>query len=383
MAEIIINESQFKLISGEVKSNKKLKEAEAKWDKFTKEQKEFVIEMLKVSYPKKSKLIKEHWLNTLGDIVGIFDPTGVVDLINGVSYFIQGHWIFGTLSMISALPFVGDIVAKPVTAALKIGGDAAKGLKTAETLAKAGKTAEASAQLAKVSEAPGVIGGFVRKASEWAPNLISKVEKLPGGVVKGFKNTIIDWLTLLSRAGSKSTKFAAEAGKLAKMSKINPAKQLENIKVLQDMLKNEKIWQSTGVLKAGAEGLTKKGVLAQTFLGGAPRLFGDRRMRILMRQTKFWLGFLDFIGIGNFTGPEELSSKMGEGKVQSLLQQYSKTPQAEQYAKEDFPDISQKEVTAAPTQQITQQQPSQQSPLSGLFGNLFSNQMGKAALLAV
>ena len=43
-----------------------------------------VFNSLKVLYPKKSKLIKEaKWYNVVGDILGIVDPTGIVDIVNG------------------------------------------------------------------------------------------------------------------------------------------------------------------------------------------------------------------------------------------------------------------------------------------------------------
>jgi hypothetical protein len=103
MAEIIIKESQLKLIKGQLSKQNEMKLAEEKWNKFTDEEKQFVVEFLKAAHPKKSQLIKEHWLNTLGDIVGIFDPTGVVDLVNGISYLTQGEHLFGFLSIISAI----------------------------------------------------------------------------------------------------------------------------------------------------------------------------------------------------------------------------------------------------------------------------------------
>ena len=115
-----------------------MKLAEEKWNKFTDEEKQFVVEFLKAAYPKKSQLIKEHWLNTLGDIVGIFDPTGVVDLVNGISYLTQGEHLFGFLSIISAIPYAGDVVAKPIMGALKLGKPSAKALNT-ETLFSAPK----------------------------------------------------------------------------------------------------------------------------------------------------------------------------------------------------------------------------------------------------
>ena len=77
-----------------------------------------------------TELIQEsEWYNIVGDIVGIADPTGIVDIVNGISYFSQGDHLFGLLSMISAIPYAGDVVAKPVMGALKIGGGATKGLK--------------------------------------------------------------------------------------------------------------------------------------------------------------------------------------------------------------------------------------------------------------
>jgi hypothetical protein len=114
MAEIIINESQFEIIKGVLERQSKIKLAEDKWTTFSDEEKNFVIEFLKVTYPEKSKLLKEAWYNTLGDVVGIFDPTGVVDLVNGISYLTQGETLFGFLSIISAVPYAGDAVAKPV-----------------------------------------------------------------------------------------------------------------------------------------------------------------------------------------------------------------------------------------------------------------------------
>ena len=56
------------------------------------------------------KLNEDKWYNTVGDIVGIFDPTGVVDLVNGVSYWNQGDKLFAMLSFISAVPILGDAI---------------------------------------------------------------------------------------------------------------------------------------------------------------------------------------------------------------------------------------------------------------------------------
>ena len=65
-------------------------------------------------YYDNTQILNEEWWNTLGDVVGIFDPTGVVDLVNGIDYVRQGEYFFGFLSMISIIPYVGDAIAKPI-----------------------------------------------------------------------------------------------------------------------------------------------------------------------------------------------------------------------------------------------------------------------------
>jgi hypothetical protein len=305
MASIIISEKQLAFITEQLKSNNK------------------------------EVITEAQWYNLVGDILGIADPTGVVDVVNGISYFSQGDHLFGLLSIISAIPYAGDVVAKPVMGALKIGGTATKELKAALKLAEVGKTVEAGAALSKLAEKPGIVGKFLQSAKSWAPKVAQKIDKLPAGPLKGFKTTIIDYLKLLENAGAKSVKFQKATGNLAKYMG-NAAKPAENIKALQTLLKDEKIFS----------GLTKKGPLANIFLGGAPRLFGNRRMRILMRQTKWWLGFLDYIGVANFVGPDELSSKMSESEIAKKMNDYNQTPEAKKYAEEDFGSktVSQEEI---------------------------------------
>ena len=115
------------------------------------------------------------WGNTVADFVGIIDPSGLVDFGNGISYFYQGDHLFGMLSIISAIPYAGDVVAKPVMGALKIGSVGTKELKGAMKLAELGKTAEASVVLAKLAEKPGVVGTFLQKAQNWAQKSLLKL----------------------------------------------------------------------------------------------------------------------------------------------------------------------------------------------------------------
>jgi hypothetical protein len=48
------------------------------------------LKMLNESLHNDHDILNEAWWNTLGDIVGIFDPTGIVDLVNGADYIRQG-----------------------------------------------------------------------------------------------------------------------------------------------------------------------------------------------------------------------------------------------------------------------------------------------------
>ena len=75
--------------------------------------------------------LNEAWYNTAMDILGLADPTGIVDIVNGISYFTQGDTLFGILSIISAVPYAGDVVAKPVMGALKLGSASTKTLQSA------------------------------------------------------------------------------------------------------------------------------------------------------------------------------------------------------------------------------------------------------------
>lgn len=331
MAEIIIKESQLSLIEGELVKQSKMKLAEENWSKFTNEEKEFVVEFLKVVYPKKSKLIKEHWLNTVGDIVGIFDPTGVVDLINGISYLTQGDYLFGFLSIVSAIPYAGDLVAKPVMGALKVGAPSAKALETVMKTAKAGDMAKASADLAKIAGTGGVTGTFVKGMEKIGPKMIDMVERVPGGfVTKGLKNTIIGWIELFSKAGKESKIARQVTGNLAsRMGRMAPNVAVKELEALSKAIKS-----SPGLFTGYR---TTKGLFSwKTVFGGMPQLIGrNKSVRALMRQSKWWLGFLDYIGLGNWVGPDELAEQLGgEEAMRSKMEEYNKTPQA----KKNFED---------------------------------------------
>jgi hypothetical protein len=327
MKRYIITENQSKSIVRKLK-REQISLIEKKWNRLTENEQELVVELLKVTYPQKKNRLNEAWYNTVMDLLGIVDPTGVIDLINSITYFAQGEHLFGILTLISAIPYAGDLVGKPVIGALKMGKAGTAELKVAMEAAKLGKTAEAASTLTKLAEKPGVVGSFLQNAKNWAPSIAAKVDKLPGGIFKGFKNTIMDYLKLFENAALKSTKIGTEAGALASKFKMGKGTAQE-VESLMKMMKSEKILDP--------KLLSKPGLFSQVVYGGMPRLFGNRRMRILMGQTKFWLGFLDFLGVANFIGPDKAAEMLGgEEKMMNKMEEYQKTPEAQKYFKDEF-----------------------------------------------
>lgn len=356
MAEIIIKESQLNLIKGELAKQSEMRLAEENWNKFTDEEKELVVEFLKAIYPEKSKLLKEAWYNTLGDIVGIFDPTGVVDLVNGISYLAQGENLFGFLSIISAIPYAGDIVAKPVMGALKIGKPSAKALNRVLSAAKKANTAEevakVSADLARLSDTGGITGTFVKGVGKIAPSLKSVIQRVPGGfLTSGLKKTILGWIELFEKAAVSGKSVRTDGSKLA--GTIQNISKADRIKGLEDLIKLSK--ETPGMFTGYR---TTKGLLSwKTIFGGMPQLMGrNKSVRALMRQSKWWLGFLDYLGLGNWVGPDELVKKLGgEEIMRQKMEEYNKTPQAEKNFQEQYGSEEQSQSTQQQTSQTGSQ----------------------------
>ena len=124
---------------------------------------------------------------------------------------------------------------------------------------------------------------------------------------------------------------------------------------------------------------TTKGLFSwKTVFGGMPQLMGrNKSVRALMRQSKWWLGFLDYIGLGNFVGPDELSEKLGgEDAMQRKMEEYNKTPDA----KKNFEDQYGSERTESQTDNRQNTSSSTISkpdidPLAKFFRNLVMGQV--------
>jgi hypothetical protein len=379
MAQIIITEKQLQLINNKIILEEKIALATKNWKNLSNNEKKLVISLVEINSPSNAKLLQEKWYNTVMDVLGLVDPTPIVDTVNAVSYFSQGETLFGVLTLIAAVPgYVGDAVTKPVIGALKVGNVAGKELKVALDMAKAGQTAEATAKLAGLAKDPGIIGKFLRSAKGWGPKVVDWIDKLPAGPFKGMKNTIRDYFQLLVNAGRKSTMFQKRAGVLAKNFQKGTA-TVKDIELLRKYLKTQRIFNPAT--------LTKPGFFSQVFFGGIPRLFRSpesRGIKILMSKTKFWLGFLDYLGIGNFVGPEELSKQLGgDDELANKMEDYQKTPEAKDYYKEDFKDAdTQTDVDTPPAPNIKNDvEASGNDPLQSFLQRLFKGTAESAAFL--
>jgi hypothetical protein len=324
-----LTESQVKDRIIEIYNEEYSKIIEEKWNGLSKNDKIIVVEMLKTIYPEKAKTLNESkWYNTVGDIVGIFDPTGVVDLVNGVSYWRQGDKLFAVLSWISVVPLLGDAIAKPVVGVLKAGGAATKAFRGAVVAGDAVKIAET----AKVAGGP--VAKMVEKAPSWGSKLMdvlkASVGKVPG-IGMPMVKAVEEFVGIFTKA-SRELKMPTNVVKDGKL--VNVEKSLSSAEKTQLMKQLEKeqgkmFRGHKDVKNSWLKYMKSDATLGQKISAGVPRIFGGNpATRSLMRRTKTYLGFLDWLGIGNFIGPDELLSQVPN--AEEKWDQYSQTPEAQQ-----------------------------------------------------
>jgi hypothetical protein len=291
------------------------------------------------------QLLNEEWWNTIGDVVGIFDPTGVVDLVNGLDYIRQGEYFFGFLSMIAIIPYVGDVIAKPIMGVSK-GSKAMRGVNQAMSLAKAGKTAEASKILADAGKSSTLMSKLINTSISWGGKLKQIIDRIPGGkLTGGLRKTLIDWIDLfIGVARQRKTTGKVIANFAKKVKAADPATANQLIKALRtDLSKSSRTFRDFKI--------TDPGFMSKYVWPGFS--LRNRNLMALMRRTKFYAGLLDYLGVANFVGPDELINKMGEENVKNAIQKYSTTSQGQQYWSEDMSGATQ-ETTAPPAQPPSQ-----------------------------
>jgi hypothetical protein len=301
----------------------------------TEKQLELLVNKIQEGTLKEDQLNEDTAMNTVAGIVGIFDPTGLVDFANAISYFAQGDNLFGVLSLISAVPFVGDVIGKPIMGSLKVAGKGVQTTDKAARLFRAGKQTQAIKALEEVStDAPqikklisSVEGGKV----SWGDKLLDMVNAIPGSkFAPRLKKLVADYVNLFkgTNAAAKTAKVAGKVDDLIlKLPKLSKADQIKNLNIIRK--------EFASVKGFGSFKLTNPGFMG-TIAGGVPRFWGNRAVRSLMNRSKWYLGFLDYLGLGNFVGPDELDEKMGKKEIESKLEDYSSTPESKKLWGEDF-----------------------------------------------
>lgn len=320
-------------------------------------------------YFENDQVLNEAWWNTIGDVVGIFDPTGVVDLVNGLDYMRQGDYFFGFLSMIAIIPIVGDVIAKPIMGVSK-GSKAMRGVNQAMKIVKdGGKTADAAKIIADAGKSSKLFGKLLDTSISWGGKLKQIVDKIPGGkLTGGLRKTIMDWIDLFVGVAKQRKNVGAVVSNFAKRVKAaDPTTATALMKELKTGLgKSSRTFRD---YKMSDPGFMSKYVW--------PGLsFRNRNLMALMRRTKFYAGLLDYIGVANFVGPEELSKEMGEENLRNKITEYSNTKQGQEYWSQDMSSATQEQPT---TNQQTRTNPStnsiQDDPLSKMLKNLISGQL--------
>jgi hypothetical protein len=297
-------------------------------------------------YDENGQLLNEEWWNTIGDVVGIFDPTGLVDLVNGLDYIRQGEYFFGFLSMIAIIPYVGDVMAKPLMGVSK-GSKAMRGIDDAMRIVKkGGSTAEASRLIANAGKSSPLFSKLLNTSISWGGKLKEIVDRIPGGsLTSGLRKTIMDWIDLFisgARQSKRTGKITANFAK--KVKAADPATATALMKQLQSQLtKSSRTFRD---FKLADPGFMSKYVW--------PGLsFRNRNLMALMRRTKFYAGLLDYVGVANFVGPEELSQQMGEENLQKKITEYSQTPEGQKNWTEDMSSANMSQQTPTTPQTNT------------------------------
>lgn len=373
MPDIILNLEQLELVKNKIEFEEKFSRASQIWENFTNEEKNYVVEVFTYLYPDKI-LGEAKWYNTLGDIVGIFDPTGVVDFVNGVSYISQGDQLFGFLSIISAVPYLGDIVAKPVMASLRVGGPAARKLKNVMSLAKKGDVARASDELAKISATDDIVAKFVKGFGKLAGKLKEMIIRSPGGLLKGMKNTILQWIEVFEKGAVTGKGLRLKGQQLAtQLPKLTKQQQLVKLKELKREV------DKAGFFKTYRT--PNKFFSWKNIWGGLPQLMGrNKSIRALMRKSKWYLGLLDYLGWGNYVGPEELKNKLGDKEFVDKINQYQQTPEAQKNFRDEYGAEEVTTDTSTPASTQSQSLSNSGDPIKDMINSMILGKLRGSAI---
>ena len=339
--KIVINESDLNRVIKKINSDKQsITEFKDRYSNMSDDDKELCVSLIEYFNPHlKVQLNEAEWYNTVLDILGVVDPTPIVDTLNGISYLKQGDKFYAMLSFISAVPLVGDVIGKGFMLAGR-GSKVVKSTDAALKLANKG-TPEAINMATKMIQDIGKESGLMAKllgtVRQWVPKLIDIIDNIPlGKLGQPLKNTVKDWLRLFSKAGAGSAKAVGLAKTFRGLTKTDAIKVLTDMKAA--VKADTRLFREFG--GTAAKGLSG---MKNYKMSGMPRLFGNKATRSLMRRTKLWTGFLDYIGLGNFVGPDETIRQMGPKEFNEKMEEYARTAGAKKNWEDDFKDVPEEE----------------------------------------
>jgi len=335
---------------------------------------------------KSKKLIKEDILlnqvqNAL-DFLGWIDPTPISDTINGFIYWSRGDKLFAYLTWVSAFPYLGDVVAKPTVLALKqlkssakIGTNADEVLGVSDDIIKQIENALESGDVQRFKtlvdenggvmknvvenfDKPSIIGSILNNLN----NVKSVAKRIP--IIGGLVSTIDDWTEIFIKA-SKEIKLPKEIAdyyeKALKMG-IKPLNDIDK-KLLTQELNELNRFRGFRDYDSGNPSWWKR-----YYDGGFYKLYGNIDMRALIGRTKWYLGFLDWLDLGNYKGPSELERDVPN--LEEKMEEYDQTEIAKNLAAEDLSEdfsIFDKINNIIPQSFTTSSKSNSTDPLNVLF----------------
>lgn len=309
------------------------------WNQLNIEEKELVLELYKMLYPKKFKQLNEgvmDWVQGGLDVVGIFDPTGIADLTNAVLYFGRGEVLFGMLSLISIIPVAGDMIAKPIILGGKALGLPFKAFKAAVATGDAAKIAKSAKSMEKLGPVGKKVVEFIESFNKGIGDKISKLlqkgKNIP--VVGKFTKTIEDWISVFKKAGKEiklpttATKFEIKTGSGVWKGTLKGTEKVDFLKTLKEMMPSTK-----GMSTTAFRDMAKKGKFS-LFGKEFTKIWQVPAHRKMLGRTKLYLRFLDSLGLANFIGPDELIQKVPD--AESKLQSFMNSPKGQSAFNEEF-----------------------------------------------
>jgi hypothetical protein len=323
----------------------------------------------------KKQNLNEAWYNTVLDVVGIFDPTGIVDLTNAILYFKQGDTFFGILSLISVVPVVGDAVAKPIMGL----GKSSRLFKHVDGALAISKTNPAKAkqmllEASKSGKNP-MFTKLIDSFDNWGLTYKKIVDAIPSSkLTNGFKNNLKMYGDLFGSVKAEKVKILkSTSGTARNFTKLSPDERVKALELLKKEIRDPKLISSFG---KGKSLFRNYGVRAG-LLQGVPRIFFGKNpaLRSMMRNTKFYAGFLDFIGLANFVGPDELKLQKPSDELEAKMNDYLETKEGQKNFEEEFGETL--EISSKSDSQFTVSKPSapNTSKEQGDFFDIFFDEL--------